>query len=555
MVNSILELREDPFFGPESTVAVIYRTNAQSRYLEEACVSKKLPYVIRGGAGGFYKRAEVKDCLCFLRWLYNGNDESAMLRAFKTPARGLGDKAIQEFKDYCKAVDDFYRENLPERARPTKLDVLTSMVDEDGGYPSFLDQGAPQPTPDFISKRALNNFLPFATQMSKIRASAFTLTVDRLLLSIIETFKLNPHFDAISKSKAEFEERLENVVELRRATEKYSTEGPALVPKEEQQVTDDLVMGDSSPLASFLDDVSLVTEIEATDNESQESKFVVNLLTIHASKGTEYDAVFVVGLEEGTLPSSQSLQDEEDSVVLEEERRLCYVAMTRAKTRLTMTWRKEVTSFAKWNVKSSAKHRKSRSRFLDVIVGGSKNDSEQATKPLMVNGKSQDDVGTFRQRSTLTPPPPLVTKRSTNNDSTIRKAFSTAPGRRASNLPSTLQPKAPQRQTLQNRDMREKPTKPKTAPHSAQSTATVRSIEPSPMYKPRPSARPEPKTQFDSTLFYPVGSEVVHKNFGKGVVLQPPPPTNDGKLLVRVQFDNGRQMELSADGPDLLPFF
>ena len=131
MVDTISEMIADSSLSPSSTVAIIYRTNAQSRYLEEACVQKNIPYVMRGGAGGFYKRAEVKDCLCFLRWLYNGNDETAMLRAFATPSRGLGPKTIAAFKDYYTLVDTFYRETLPESARPSRLDILTSLVGAD----------------------------------------------------------------------------------------------------------------------------------------------------------------------------------------------------------------------------------------------------------------------------------------------------------------------------------------------------------------------------------------------------------------------------------------
>lgn len=555
VVKTILELRADSSLGPESTVAVIYRTNAQSRHLEEACVANNLPYVIRGGAGGFYKRAEVKDCLCFLRWLHNGNDESAMIRAFKTPAKGLGDKAIIEFKGYCTAVDNFYRESLPESARPTKLDILTSMVDLEGGYRTFLAPGTPEATPDYISKRAMNVFLPFATQMSMIRATAFKVPVAPLLHEIIETFQLTPHFNSISKSKAEFQERQENVLELRRATEKYSSAGPALVQKGEQPSNDADDMDINAPLANFLDDVALVTEIEPIDDESQESRFVVNLLTIHASKGTEYDAVFVVGLEEGTLPSSQSLQGDEDKeklVALEEERRLCYVAMTRAKTRLTMTWRKEVTSFGNWNGKLSKKVTRSRSRFLDDIVGGPPQNTEPTRKVDVTKAKSQDAGGAFRQQKNMTPLP----KRPTS-DSIRTKAFTAAPQRRETSLPSKLQHKAPQSESLQNHNRREIQSMPKKAPQNLpnKSLPVVRSTEHPTPYKPRPSARPDPTTRFDSTLFYPVGSEVVHKNFGKGIVMNPPPLVDGAKLLVRVQFENGRQMELPAEGNDLLPFF
>ncbi len=110
VVDTILEMIDKRTIEPDHTVALIYRTNAQFRYLEEACVQNNLPYVIRGGAGGFYKRAEVKDFLCFLRWLHHGNDKGAMLQVVKTPTRGIGNKAVTEFGEYCTELEAFYRE-------------------------------------------------------------------------------------------------------------------------------------------------------------------------------------------------------------------------------------------------------------------------------------------------------------------------------------------------------------------------------------------------------------------------------------------------------------
>ena len=206
--------------------------------------------------------------------------------------------------------------------------------------------------------------------MHKIREQAYNYPLDSLLFSVIEEFKLMPHFDAISNSATEFQERQDNVEELRKATKRYSGwKGAALLKMPPRSMDPDLIDEQESPLGSFLDDVALVTDVKSEDAESGDSRLVVNLMTIHASKGTEFDAVFVVGNEEGTLPSSMSMQKGEDSVAMQEERRLCYVAMTRAKSRLVLTWRQQILSFSNWSADGPKTFEKQRSRFLDNLLG------------------------------------------------------------------------------------------------------------------------------------------------------------------------------------------
>lgn len=570
VVDTVKEMIADSSLGPNSTVAVIYRTNAQSRYLEEACVQKNLPYVIRGGAGGFYKRAEVKDCLCFLRWFYNGNDESAMLRAFRTPSRGLGDKAVAEFKDYCSAVDGFYRESHLGESRPSKLDVLVALSDR--GTRS-LPEGAPDPT-EYISKRALNNFVPFATQMAFIREKAYRLPVDTLLFTVIDEFKLLTHFDSISKSKAEFAERSENVQELRQATKRYSGHGPALVDKVPRDADADL-LGDDCPLGNFLDDVALVSDVAAQgeDSSTDDVRLVVNLMTIHASKGAEFDAVFVVGNEEGTLPSRLSIQEGEGSIALEEEKRLCYVAMTRTKTRLILTWRKEVTMFSNWSDDGPKTSTKERSRFLDALVvkKGRKSHEAKSKGP----SKTIEADGALRQRKSRSSTG-LPSRRRPNSQDQIVRNQAAGQQRRSASGPQQSQTSGPSsiRNGSQSRVARSNasrnnhiqrrqepepthrnPTKSRqTSATGSTRTRNGQNAPPSNNEKhaPRSQAKNE---KFDSTIFYPVGSDVIHNNFGKGVVLEPPPPDDTNKLLVRVKFENGRTMEFPAESYDLVPVF
>ena len=269
VVKEIKKMEEEGSINSSSSVALIYRTNAQSRALEEACVAENLQYLVRGSAGTFYSRAEIKDCLCFLRWIYNGRDQSAMIRAMKTPSKGLGEKSIEEFVSYCNQVEAKLLDSGMDSATP--FDILLSLAGKSSPYIS------PE---EIISKRTLNRLIPFASQMKKIRDKAETQTVSDLLGSIIDTLDLKPHFDSISKTSEEFADRLANVNELRGASERYSKDGPCLDYKQH----DDIV--EMSPLGNFLDDVSLLTDVESSDNDtdSGERRLMANLMTIHASK-------------------------------------------------------------------------------------------------------------------------------------------------------------------------------------------------------------------------------------------------------------------------------
>lgn len=559
VVQTIQDCIESGDYTPESTVAIVYRTNAQSRAIEEACVKASLPYVIRGSSGAFYKRAEIQDCLCFLRLLRNGRDEAAMKRAVKTPSRGIGEKALEEFNAYCQVVDDFYESNYPERQKPTPFDVLISLTDgQSSDEASTLLQDAP--SPEFLSKRALNRFIPFSSQMRLIRDKAQTLTVAGLLSSIIVNLQLRSHIDSISKSSSEFADRWSNVIELRRAAQKYSEEGASVKPLQ-QGDGDEIDRLAETPLGNFLDDVALVTDMadDATDpTRTAEKRLVVNLMTIHASKGMEFDGVFLIGNEDGTLPSKLAILEGEGSVALDEEKRLCYVAMTRAKTHLIMTWRREVSLFT-GNTFTTVDA--SRSRFLDILVG------KKGSKKQKKNGGKKDSKGKT-QSSTLS---------STGERSVVQ-------GRRHESPYSTL-PRA----TMSNNLPRARPTNGRRSrdfsttrhrPKRRVSEATVASIWKEPydvrvraslpaqatpnsrngviatkraaVKNQKSPARPAPgsETSMDSTWFYPIGSSVVHKQYGNGLVLPPPPSTN-GSMLVRVQFEDGSKQNFAADGTDL----
>ena len=570
-------------YTPSSSVAILYRTNAQSRLLEEACVNNNLPYVILGKATSFYKRREVKDCLCFLRWLYNGRDKGSMIRAFQTPSRGLGEKGIQQFEEYCTLMDEAYAK--AGRARPTQLDILFSLP-----YPE--EEGMPI-RKDMIATRPLKLFTEFARQMEGLRERAYSEPVEKVLAAVINEFGLMAHFDKTSDSKAEFEERQSNVQELQQATRRYTDDGPCLQDKiSTNEDNNALDLGSiKSPLGAFLDDVALVTETasERDDNGgSKQDRFVVSLMTIHASKGMEYDGVFVVGNEDDNFPSSQAIQAGKGSVELAEECRLCYVAMTRAKSDLFMTWRREAAVFTP-NTDSGFRFvKRNRSRFLDALVAKKKNaekaSSSEGSPNMARNGSLpyMDDGGGTRKNGLVSP----GQKTANNSDARLRQSKGPGASRSYSNGASTNYQERLNRVVSSSspavtRRPAPKPSNPNqspspTAPRQRSVATTTTSSRGTTLDAPPPPSRPlsrsapsvaNPQRQppkrkkaaatMDSTWFYPVGSSVVHTRHGRGLVLNPPPSSSDdaSAMLVRVKFEDGSTLDISAQGDDLRPDF
>ena len=570
VVKSILSMVDEGELPPDSSIAIIYRTNAQSRALEEECVARNLRYLVRGSAGTFYSRQEVKDCLCFLKCLYNSRDRSAMIRAVKTPSRGIGDVAMKEFFAYCDGIDNFLANNYPDDPRTNPLQVLISLADE-----TFAQQKKFPPAGDFMSTRALNRFLPFASQMKSIYTKSASETVSALLSSIIDDLDLRAHFDNISKTSEEFSDRMSNVMELLNAAERYDDAGPS-VPQELDEA------GGESPLGLFLDDVALLTETESDADESASSpsgdkRAVANLMTIHASKGMEFDAVFLVGNEEGTFPTHRSISEGEGSVALDEERRLCYVAMTRAKTHLVLTWRREVMTYFGQGFKIIDCER---SRFLERLVastGAKKGKREKVVssstsrilreKSEETGGRTSSSLAERRKSlhaiqkakeggtrpgnnaaSTRTPATPRHRHYSSSSSSANLRESSASSLRNKSPQGTSWKDWAPKKANNSNTPQAGSSRRPPKRP-IARNRATMRDPPPARTSQQRrkelhgdPSARAAPP-HVDSTLFFPVDTLVVHTVHGKGKVLPPPKPEG-GNMLVRVEFEGGIEMEL-----------
>jgi DNA helicase-2/ATP-dependent DNA helicase PcrA len=255
-----------------SDFAVLYRTNAQSRSLEESFLRAQVPYKIVGGLR-FYERKEIKDALAYLRFVYQPSDIVSFNRIINLPTRGLGAKSLQNFADFARANEY------------TLLEALGA-VDESAG----------------LQTRAVTALKQFGVLIMSLRVSMNTLPVGELLELIM---KKSGYLQVLDDGSVQAADRIENVKELLSVAAEYDELG----------------------LEGFLEEVALIADI---DNYSTTTN-AVTLMTLHAAKGLEFPVVFMPGMEEGIFPHTRSLFDPDQ---MEEERRLCYVGMTRAREEL-----------------------------------------------------------------------------------------------------------------------------------------------------------------------------------------------------------------------------
>ncbi len=274
--------------------AVMYRTNAQSRVLEDAFVRHSLPYKLVG-ATRFYERREIKDVLAYLRLIHNPYDDVSLKRILNVPPRGIGERTAETLQQWAEA------QNVP-------LYTTLQLLKEAQGKKTSPAQPAedkkadahPAPPFDTRSSRALLSLLNLLDNLMAARSQSTVLQLlDKLLAD-------SAYADHVQDGTEEGQERWENIQELRTVAQDYDHLPP------------------EAGLTTFLEDVALVSDV---DNLREETD-AATLLTLHTAKGLEFEAVFIVGLEEGILPHSRSLGEPEE---MEEERRLCYVGMTRAK--------------------------------------------------------------------------------------------------------------------------------------------------------------------------------------------------------------------------------
>jgi len=259
--------------------AVMYRVNAQSRALEETCMRYGVPYRLVGGTR-FYQRREVKDIIAYLRIVHNQQDDVSLVRIINVPGRGIGQRTIGHLQSWAKAHD-------------SSLFEAVIQVVCDGGESQAL------------TARIVRSLAAFEALISGLIARKPELSLSGLLDEILQRTGYRDY----TMSKEDGEERWENIAELKNVAGEYDD----LDPEE--------------ALTAFLEKVSLVADIDELDDRAD----TVTLITLHQAKGLEFPAVFIVGLEEGILPHSRSLDDPEE---MDEERRLCYVGITRARKRL-----------------------------------------------------------------------------------------------------------------------------------------------------------------------------------------------------------------------------
>ena len=311
-------------------IAILYRSNAQSRVLETALFNASMPYRVYGGLR-FFERAEIKHALAYLRLIENPRDDTSFMRVVNFPPRGIGARTVENLQDAAKAAG-------------------TALVD----------------AVELVPGKAGANLASFVAKVQVMREEAQHITLKEIIQMVLEHSGLLEHY----RNERDGADRVENLEELVNAAESFvSQEGfgkqaqgltqldtSAFQQDPAVQASALAVLPDGetlSPLAAFLTHAAL----EAGDNQAQAGQDAVQLMTVHAAKGLEFNNVFISGLEEGLFPHENSLNDYDG---LEEERRLMYVAITRARQRLYIS-----------HAQTRILHGKTRynivSRFLDEL--------------------------------------------------------------------------------------------------------------------------------------------------------------------------------------------
>ncbi len=330
-----------------SNIALLYRSNAQSRILEHALFSANLPYRVYGGLR-FFERAEIKHALAYLRLIANANDDMALLRVVNFPARGIGARSLEQ---------------LQESARQQSCSLWQAAINQVGN--------------GTIGSKGLAGFVALIRQMID---EAYGLTLPELAelcttLSGLKNFYQN---------EKEGEDRVANLEELVTAAVAFTNRD--LGNHNNVDIDGDAPNEKTDFLTQFLSHASL----EAGEHQADVGREALQLMTVHAAKGLEFNAVFISGLEEGLCPHEQSLYENNG---LEEERRLMYVAVTRARQRLYLS-----------HAQSRMLHGQVRygipSRFLDEIPEGllKRLNSRQVAKPSMGTGRDYHELPTLMSK-------------------------------------------------------------------------------------------------------------------------------------------------------------
>ena len=385
--------------NPKDRVAVLYRTNSQSRQIEEGLRRHNRKYLVVGGFS-FYQRAEIKDAVAYLKLAMSSHDSVSLLRVINTPARGIGRTTVEQ-------VDAFAREH-----GLSLWDAVSRMIDQ-----------------QLFPARAQSALVAFRTMIQELSLRAMSEPLPDAIRFMLDRTGYGKMLE--QEGTPESEGRLENLGELVNAAAEAAERGETL--------------GD------FLDHAALVADADAVDEQAQ-----VSLLTLHNAKGLEFPIVFLAGLEEGLFPHQRSMASVE---ALEEERRLCYVGMTRAQKRLYLTWAKFRRRFG-----GGEQERTAPSRFLseapaDLMVDlgedvsvpqvdlhGEREQVRQSAQRNTFNGKTYNSLENisqfFAERGVAFPSqktPPVIPPRQAFPSAAAAKPPAGAPPRKSARTGMTVE--------------------------------------------------------------------------------------------------------------------
>ena len=441
--------------------AILYRTNSQSRALEEALRKRNLPYVIYSG-NSFYERAEVKDMMAYIKLAVNLNDDESFKRVVNKPARGIGDTSLAALSaaaldNGCTLFKAVYLENLEsyglKSAAIQKLRAFCDMMGRLSARSSSEDAGALA-----LSVALDSGLLMFYKSDNSIEGQSRSSNVEELLNSV-KTF--------VEERQSEYFEQMQADGTIGEGAELSSADLPVVT------------------LDEYLENVSLLSAVDMEDDDDASNR--ITLMTVHSSKGLEFPYVYVAGMEENLFPSGGSMASEND---IEEERRLFYVAITRAKRAVQL-------SFASTRMRNGKHESNSPSRFIREI------DSRYIANPLTRNEEDAEDRPV--QHS------PWSGVRQWNRSGTAYSYGRSGPVRKE---PSVEKP----------RD---------TASVKAGSPRTVTAFR-----KPSAAVPQRPVADFDPTpvLQLKAGQRIEHNRFGYGNILEITGGPSD--LKARISFDD-----------------
>lgn len=291
---------------PYHAHAILYRTNAQSRVMEEILIKSDIPYQIVGGIK-FYDRMEIKDILAYLRLISNPEDDLSLQRIINVPKRGIGNTTVEKL-------------------------LAHAAVEGKSLYGVLADLSAVD-----LNVRMKQKLEQFKTMIDHLSAMTQYLTVTELVEKMLE---MTGYRELYSKDQSlEAKSRVENIDEFLSVTQQFE------------------MRNEDKTLLAFLTDLALIADIDSLDDDNKAGQDAVTLMTLHSAKGLEFPYVYIIGMEEGVFPHSRAFENEEE---MEEERRLAYVGITRAETELVFTCANSRTLFGRTTSNLP-------SRFLDEI--------------------------------------------------------------------------------------------------------------------------------------------------------------------------------------------